>query len=367
MQPIIEINKLNPSFLRLNWGWCMVFSSLILIACKKEALPDLGESNEPIYNLSGSIDGESLDLQLGKGDAAVTYGLSEENGMPTFYGLIESESKNQKIKFEIIQNEKSKNGDNYAVFNADEIPFLVHEKGRVQFDFGGVGNQNNFLFLQDRNGNFIKTDILEMKEFGNVELSVIFYDYGNHAFKFMMQHGYHQEKLVARFTVNSDQNTIELFSEQENYSNEWYLNDVLVGTDQNYAGSLEDGIHVIKHIVRDQDGNKAEAFGLVRFKGGKNFWTMDMNYLPEYEFESYNFGRMMVSVFQNDEWYSTNLAASNKSNNMKVSNVKFIPNSEKNKPLIGFDLDFSAYLANSTKTDSVYIENMTGRFCLGLN
>lgn len=335
-------------------------------ACTKEPLPELPASNGPIYTLNGTLGGEELVMSLGVGDVTVNYGIDELNGMETYYGIMESNNSGEKFKIEFIRQEKPLSGQGYTVFLNENIPFLVHEKGRIQFDFGGVGNQNNFLMLKDKNGNFVSTDILEISEFGNVEMSAIIYDYGNSAFDFNIKHGYVEQNLISRYSIEGGQNIITLQAESENYMDEWYIDGVLVGVDNVFSGSIHDGVHLIEHHVTDTDGNTSFTNGLVRFKGGKRFWNMEANYLPEVAFEPYNYGRVVVSVFKNEEWYRSDIAVSNKNTEMNVSNVSVIPNESKGKPLVGFDLDFSAQLVNQSHTDSISVDDIQGRFCVGL-
>lgn len=345
------------------WALCTI---VFLLGCKKETLPDLGESNAPIYHLKGSLNGDDFVFDMEKSDISVNYGVEEINGMTAHFGSMEATNSGEKIKISVLANEKRVINNNFNVFQDQNIPFLIHEKGRVQFDFGGIGNQNNYMYLQDKNGNFVKTDVLEIPQFGKININAVFYDFGNNTFEFAINHGFQQHLLLAEFQVSGEGDTLKLSPIQDNYIDEWYVDDILVGTKALYKGHIEDGIHVIKHIVMDKDGNSAEAYNLVRYKGGKNFWTMKMNYLPTYEFEPYNFGRPIVSVYKNNEWYSTDLSTSNKTNSMSVTKINVIPNEIENKPLVGFDLEFSAYLANANATDSIFVENMEGRFYLGL-
>ena len=346
----------------------MIAVTVVFAACKKEPLPELPEGNDPIYTMSGLVDGDSLNWNVGLESVVLNKGVSEENGVLLYYGEMESITTGEKIRLEFTRQERQKIGTNFNVFRSYNVPFLVHEKGKVEFDFGGVGNEVNNLQIIDSNGNPAKTDNHEIEEFGYHNIRMRFRHYGGHEFSVLVKHGYQDKDLVSDFHAQGDNDLIilEPKGDAEAYSHEWYIDHTLVSTEMAYEGTAQDGIHTIMHRVFDADGNSSFSNGLFRFKGGKEFWSMKINQSPDYEYEAYNYGRVIVSMYKDGEWYSSDHAVSNKGNHLNANNALFIPNEEEGQPLMSFDYNFSVTLHNDTQTDSLELSNLNGKFLLGL-
>lgn len=348
--------------------WLYVIVIAVAAACKKVPLPELPEGNSPIYTMSGLVDGDSLNWDVGLESVVINKGVSEENGVLLYYGEMESISTGEKIRLEFTRQERQKIGTNFNVFKTYNVPFLVHEKGKVEFDFGGVGNEVNNLRIADSKGQFVRTYNHEMPEFGYNNLRIKFDNYSSQEFNILVKHGYQDKDLISDFHIQGDNDSIilEPKGEAEYYSHEWYIDHALVGTEMEYKGTAQDGIHTVMHRVFDADGNSSYSNSLFRFKGGKEFWSMKINQNPAYEFEAYNYGRVIVSMYKDGEWYSSEHAVSNKGNHLNANNALFIPNEEEGQPLMSFDYNFSVTLHNETQTDSLELSNLNGKFLLGL-
>lgn len=344
----------------------MLGGSLLFFSCKKEPLPTLPEGNNPIYTMNGIVDEDSIQLNVGQESVIINYGTDEEFSMTTYYGQMESVLDNQKLRIEFVRQERPFNGNDIEVIKSNSIPFLVHEKGKVSFDFGGVGNQINNFQLRDKNGFFVNTNVLELSNYGVYTIAAKLDDYGQQIFEFDVKHGYDNQTLKSDYNVEGSENQIFISANQVEGRHEWFINSNLVGTDSNYVGFIQDGVYQIVHNVFDQNNNISTTSGLVRFKGGKNFWVMKMNYLPEYSFESYNYGRVIVSYSKDDVWYSSAYALSNKEQFMNVSEVTYVIDEETGKKLVSFDFDYSAKLYNEDLSDSLDMIGMNGKFLIGL-
>lgn len=348
-----------------RFGLVMVAVVMSSYACKKQPLPNLPQGNSPIYTLSGLVGTDSINMRVGMETVTINHGFSEENGVSTYYGEMDYAAENEKFRIDIIRNEKTQGDGGVSVFKEGEIPFLVHQKGRFKFDFGGVGNQNNYLLLQDKNGNFVNTDELEINEFGIYEVRAKFSDLGNDVFDFEVKHGYEERELNSMYLAQGSDDTIVLESIFESNYHEWYIDGLLVGTDTRYEGGISDGVHRIRHRVIDGFGNESSSKSLVRFKGGKEFWDMKINYVTEPTFETYNFGRVIISMFKNGKWYTSTQAVSNQTKTFNVSDINFIPNEGGQHGLTAFRFNFNAVLYNQNASDSLVLSNLSGEFIVG--
>lgn len=341
--------------------------AILLVACEKEPYPQLPLGNDPIYKVKGLVDSDSLNFTVGIDNVDIKSGTSTKNGLTTYYGEMSNAIKNEKIRIEFIQLEKQRTTDGYNVFESEQLSFLVQENAKLIFDFGGVGNQKNNFSLEDKNGNFVNTDVMNLSEFGLIEGRAMFTDYGSEVFDFSFMHGYENKELISKFSIQGADNIILVQAENEFEVNEWYINNMLVGTGTFYSGEIEDGIHQITHRIVDAVGNESSTSKIVRFKGGKDFWEMTANYAPEYTFENYNYGRVVVSMFKNGEWYSSEFTAENKLENFNMNEIQIIQNQVSGKPYVAFNFNFSCKLENQDKSAELNLSNLTGKFLVGLH
>ncbi len=348
-------------------GALLLITILLFVACEKEPYPELPLGNDPIYSIKGLVNSDSLNFTVGLDNVDIKSGTSNKNGLTTYYGEMSSAIKNEKIRLEFIQLEKERTTDGYNVFESEQLSFLVQENAKIVFDFGGVGNQKNNFSLEDKNGNFVNTNVMNLDEFGLIEGRAMFTDYGADVFDFSFLHGFENKELISNFSIQGANNIILVQAQNEFEVNEWYFNNMLVGTGTFYSGEIEDGIYQITHRIVDVVGNESSTSRIVRFKGGKDFWEMTTTYLPEETFETYNYGRVVVSMFKNGEWYSSEYTEDNKLENFNMSEIQIIQNQVSGKPYVAFNFNFSCRLENQDKTSALNLSNLTGKFLVGLH
>jgi hypothetical protein len=341
--------------------------AILLVACEKEPYPELPLGNDPIYSVKGLVNSDSLNFTVGLENVDIKSGTSTKNGLTTYYGEMSNAIKNEKIRIEFIQLEKQRTTDGYNVFESEQLSFLVQENAKLIFDFGGVGNQKNNFSLEDKNGNFVNTNTMNLDEFGRIQGRAMFTDYGSDVFDFSFLHGFENKELISDFTIQGAENIILVQALNEFEVNEWYINNMLVGTGSFYSGEIVDGIHQITHRIVDIVGNESSTSKIVRFKGGKDFWEMTANYAPEYTFENYNYGRVVVSMFKNGEWYSSEFTDDNKLENFNMNEIQIIQNQVSGKPFVAFNFNFSCTLENQDKSAELNLSDLTGKFLVGLH
>ena len=349
------------------WHMMTLIVGLALTACNKTPIPVLPEGNDPIYMLKGQVNGEDLDYKVGLESVVINRGVKIENGLTTYYGEMESVTNSEKIRVEFIQQETPQSGSDVQVFANLNVPFLVHDSAKVRFDFGGFGGgQGGFFYLLDDGGNMIKGTEHTVHEFGFLHKKAIFLDVNTEPYIFTIKHGFENNDLISEYVAEGVGDTIHLASKAEYPLNEWYINGILVGTEVDYTGPIEVGIHRIVHRIMDANGNQSETDGFVRFKDGKQLWDMSIIYEDETEYEANNYGRVIVSMFKNGQWYSSDFAPQNRGKEALIENVQSVPFEAGEEPLVAFDIDFDAVLYNESKTESLTLSNMDGKFIVGL-
>ncbi len=113
-----------------------ILSILLLASCKKDPLPELPDSNEPYYSVRGLVDEDSINWVVGLNQATITHGVTEMNGVQTFYGQINSPQTGMALKVEVLRPEIIFNGTSIDAISGNELFYLVHCPGSVKFNFG---------------------------------------------------------------------------------------------------------------------------------------------------------------------------------------------------------------------------------------
>lgn len=346
----------------------VLLMGVVLTACNKTPIPELPEGNDPIYTLKGQVDGEEIDYSVGLESVVMNRGVKNEGGLVSYYGEMASVADNEKIRVEFIQLETPQEAEQIQVFNALNVPFLVHQPTKVIFDFGDFGGgEDDFFSIKDPNGNWVEPSTHELFEFKYDIIETQFGEFGNKEYlNFTIKYGFEDRELNSGFDSFGGQDSIHLVSDEIYPMHEWYIDGLLVGTEVNYDGPIGTGKHRINHRVMDANSNQSETNRLVRFNGGKQMWALKIEFKEEYEFEPYNYGKLIVSMYKDGEWYSSDYSVGNKGQTATIENVELVTLEQGKLPLVAFDIAFDATLLNETKSDSLSLSNMDGKFVVGL-
>lgn len=359
--------------MRKRYSIILLCAAVMFVACKKPPIEPLGEGNSPIYTLNALIDEEEVELNVGLEAVTMNHGLSNKNGILTYYGEIESVLKDEKIRIDIIRHElPNRPGERTKVFNSYSIPYLVHEPALIRFDFGGVGNEEQYVEIPDESGIFYsQTNELMLEEFGVLPVNLRFNrpDTPIEDVSFNVKYGFRDSDLNSAFEAkgNDESGILVIDSEEDFAQHQWFVDGVLVGEESTYEGEISDQVHHIRHVVRDTYGNSSESENLVRFKEGKHFWNMNINYDPHFDFNDHNYGRVIVSMYKNGEWFRSDNTMTNEAMNFEVDSLAYIPAEFDDQiPLLAFKYNFDAVLHNENKSDSLVLSNANGTFSVGL-
>ncbi|WP_027420137.1 hypothetical protein [Crocinitomix catalasitica] len=331
-----------------------------IVACKKVPLPNLSENSNPVYQVQGAIDGEVFNFEVNAENLRITFNKENLRGIRYFSGEIKNDSINEIFKISFAQSYQQKDKAFSPSLTAGEKQFLVHQKGRIYFDFQAMGNQKKYMQIKNELGVFENVDNIEVEKYGKQTLQIKFQDIGEEVFNVTLNHGFENELINARFESQGSDSTIFLSSNNFTAKHKWFINDSLVGTGQFYVGHLTDGVYLVNHTVLDKDNNLFSYETLLRIKGGQHFWQMDQFYEIPNKVEKDNFGKMECSYFKNGEWYTSNLGQNNLNQNIQIDSViQFFPKQgDQNFAL--FNFQFNAVLYNSTLTDSLQLTNIHG-------
>lgn len=333
----------------------------VLTACNKEKIPDLPTENSPYYHVQGLINNDTINWQVGNEGCWLNYGQSDVNGIKTFYGQINTLDNNNAVRVEIVKPEIYNNGSDVGAITSTQLQYLVHKPGSIKFNFGLAYEQFNYVLVKNENGNYEFFNSYPFEEYGCYNLTLRFTDYDElKSFPLVIKYGFEDDELDLGFSSTAENGGVNFAANLQEGEHTWYINDSIVGSEPSLYLDLPDGIYNLKHKYKDIYANEGEYATLIRFRNNEFYWRMKYFYVSPSEPTS-NYGKVIVSVKRNGEWYSSNHNATNLENEFNVSNIKTILNTALTAGQTSFDFVFKSVLYNVSQSDSLYLPEMSGR------
>jgi len=350
----------------MDFKFLFLFLSIFgLVGCKKDPLPVLPDSNTPYYAIRGLVNGDSINWVVGVDDATITHGVSEMNGVQTFYGQINSLQDEMAVKVEILRPEIFFDGTSIGAIESNQLSYLVHKPGSVKFNFGINYSQLNYLLVKNEMNEFVVVDHVEFEEYGINNVYLKFTDYGSESFTIPVKYGFEENELVACFNSSGDGNILYVQPVNAEGSHQWILNGELISQETGFVKEMQNGIFTLTHKITDINFNESEYTTLIRFVDGNFYWQLKYFYIPP-TVASYNYGRVTVSVLKDGIWYSSHFANSNLEHKFDVSNIETVLDSNFEPMWTMFDFNFKSVLYNESQSDSLYLPEMIGSMNVAL-
>lgn len=337
----------------------IILSIVLFASCKKEPLPELPAENEPYYNISGLVNGDSINWTVGKEDATLSHGVTSMNGIQSFYGQINSPKDGMAIRIEILRPEIIFDGAEFSIIHDEELPYLVHEAGAIKFNFGMNYQQFNYLLIKNELNDYVVMNQVPFKQYGLYTVDLKFTDFGPESFSVPVKYGFEDHDLLPAFTSSGDGNVLTVKPLTTEGAHEWYIDGVLVSEEAAFSQPLEDGIYTVQHKITDDFHNCADYTTLIRFMDGQYYWQLKYYYVPPVQ-PSSHYGSVIVSMQKNGVWYSSTTSKSNLDYKFHVSNVETILDGNFEPLWTLFDFSFGTALYHENQTDSLYLSEMAG-------
>ncbi|MEX1001518.1 MAG: hypothetical protein WDZ35_05330 [Crocinitomicaceae bacterium] len=344
----------------------LLIMGLLVAACKKEPLPDLPEENEPYYSVKGYIDGEFINLNVGQEGNFMSKGVTENNGIKSYYGQVVSPSNDLIIKIEFTVPEKSYTAQGVDPFKQNSIDFLVHEPGCKMFDFGSNILQSNYVYIQDENGSFQQTNEVNFSEYGKQNITMKLANLSQETYDIPIYYGFKNEQLNAGFSAYASADTTFFVAYDQDLKHQWFLDGDLISEEAEFKKIIGIGVHKIEHVITDNYGNQANEVSLLRITDFVLDWKMNILDCQGTTAPPNNYGRVIVTAIIDGQEYKSDRVTKNKEHNFTVSNVSFVGNSTSNPDWAVFDFDFESVLSNQNDSDSLSLTLMSGTFNIGL-
>ena len=336
----------------------------IVTSCNKTPLPTLPPSNDPVYYLSGTVNDDPFDVLVGVGDASITYGISEMNGIDTYYGEVKSESEDFLLRLDVLQPSLMPSVGNEEALIPENGELLVHNPVNLQFRFGNYNQQCDNLLVMNEMGEFEMTNIVSLSEYGVYNIALKFTDVSLKIFEIPVRYGFEAPELNAAFVSNGEGDQCQLFPVGEFPVHQWYVNDLLVSEASYCSVQMPDGINVVRHVIEDADGNSAEHVTLIRYDQGLFLWQLAYVYSAPL-IES-NYGKCLVSFKRDGVWYKSAIASDNIDKIIYLTAPSILRGQSEVPTLAWFNLAMNVALKDDSQTLSLSLENVEGRMAVGL-
>jgi len=350
----------------MGYKFLVLFLSIVvLVGCKKDPLPVLPDPNAPYYSIRGLVNGDSINWVVGADDATITHGVSEMNGVQTFYGQINSPQDEMAVKIEILKPEIFFDGSSIDAIASNQLTYLVHKPGSIKFNFGLNYGQLNYVLVKNQLNEFVVTDHVEFNEFGIQDVCFKFTDFGSESFTVPVKYGFEEDELVAFFNSYGDGNMLHVQPVNSGGTHKWILNGELISEEAGFVKEMQNGIYTLTHKITDIYSNESEYTTLIRFVDGNFYWQLKYFYIAP-TVASSHYGCVSVSVLKDGIWYSSQNVNSNLKHNFDVSNIENVLDSKFEPLWTMFDFNFESVLYNESQSDSLYLPEMIGSLNVAL-
>lgn len=346
--------------------WSLILALVAVVtSCKKEPLPDLPEANTPYYSVSGYVDGEFVDMNVGQEGIHISQGVSEMNGIPTFYGQIISPNENLRLRIEFTRPEIVVSSAGVSAFDLSNLGYLVHQPGCKTFSFGSNILQGNFVQVAVESGIFNQQNEISFDEYGKHEVSFKFTDIGQNSFTIPIKYGFENTMLNTGFTTSPNQDTTVFSANDIELNHEWYIDGTWVSSEAEFGMPLSIGIHKVEHKVKDTHENEASHTTLIRITDFVLDWQLGLNPCSGTSNSGSKYGKVIVTLWKDGVEYSSVHLNDNLSNNFSVSNIEYF-GVQSMPSRAAFEFSFGTTLMNEDSGDSLSLSGMSGNFNIGL-
>ncbi len=348
----------------LKIGVLFLISTLIA-SCKKDAIKDLPTSNAPVFNTTGTIDGQSFELIAGENNAFMHSFTEVVNGVNKFTGKLSDGLIEVELGIFDINIDKA-NLDILSSVNSSVLGATIPNSPIVKFNKNEFFNESVIDHIQwYANSVFIGTDsaMISIPGIYSVCSFVTFLDGTQQSVCNDVIVGYKQNanyKLnhvfdndgVAKMWINVQQGTVQDI--------EWSIDGEVVSNEDDFKSDLEYGGHIISSKVTFTNG-------VVKTKS--IFVDSDINSkfiddLSQFEMNPINSilwdGKVQLIVRKNNNEYRSDYTG-NQSLSVNVQSFNYYGKNDNGNDVYKLNATISSNLKN-TSSGTIVPVNFTTNF-----
>ena len=302
-----------------------MFGLFVMASCKNDPI-EIPESNEPVFSVSGTFDGEPLNLIAGN-DGAYMYTMTKvENGVNVFSGIISNES----MSFEVgvfdgnldVQNSGVPSTNIAPIYSSVSIvPLVTLSKNSFQ-NVSTINYIKWFVDGVDRGSNDVA--LYEAGVF-NVCAEVHFQDGSQNTLCNEIIIGFNHNATSEFETVLIGNGVVKasIVNPTNAVSSvEWYLNDVLLQTTDTFEYYLPATPQKLTAKIRFDNGTvKTKSMLVNGYNIQKNIEDFSVFETQSEEFTSRDFN-IRVIINQGNDVYRSDMA-NNVSSSVQITEIKY--------------------------------------------
>ncbi len=337
----------------------LLFIAISIFSCKKIEPPfDDKDKNDPIYKVQGLMNGDSLNIYVDDTTVFVSEYPHSINGVESYVSEIHDVANAISLRFILIRPEILINAEGINFFQNEYINYLVHESKCIKIKFSDNEFQENYFYI-NQNGQYIKSNTINLLEYGNYVFPVKFSNISPNEFHLPIKYGFSEDYLDPYFTVTSSNDTLYFNADNNDLNHTWRLNNEIISNQPNGFVKVENGVHNLTHEIKDGFDNKGSYAALVSFSMNEFSWITDYKSCDGSTISN-NYGKAIIEMNVKNQLFSTAHQSSNNDYKIKVSDIEYFgllggSNSTKK---IKFTIEFDADLKNKNNTESIQLRKM---------
>ena len=245
---------------KFKLSYILIFAGLIfgVISCRKDQI-DLTNSNDPIFTLQGTFDGDMVALVAGDNNAYMHTGIDEENGVSVFTGKLD----NSQIAFQLsIFDGMIDRPTHKPLANIPTDPIFALNTGSTLAHFSKNDFPNAALINQvewSLDGNFIAVDSFNINQPGryNVCANVEFYDGSTAMLCNDIIVGYQRSANARMMHYLNPEGALSVWLETDNQpinKVRWFMDGIQVSDEMKLSEMIDDTMHTILAEIQFVNG-----------------------------------------------------------------------------------------------------------------
>ena len=127
--------------------YLVLLTGLVLLSfgCKKKDLPPIPYENNPVFNVVGTIDNETIDLHAGQNDAFMLTKIQSLNGVDQFTGLLSNGNTSMGIRFFDSKVDIPTLSGNFVALDNYEISAAYGTTPLLKISSGDFSNSSSII------------------------------------------------------------------------------------------------------------------------------------------------------------------------------------------------------------------------------
>lgn len=338
---------------------------LIFTSCKKieSDIENMG-SNSPIYQVKGNVDQNDYELIVDGQNTIINSGEFLMNNEPAYFCEIINNELQDGLKIILIAPELKKTDISNIDLNDYKANYLVHKPNCMYFDFG-INSEVATTLYYKRNGVFENKTSMNVLEYGKYDVEFKFKGNNTDVFCFSYENGFHGIDLNSNFSIFYNSGLLTCQAENTKLNHNWKIDGAKVGETESHEMYIANGIHEIKHTIKDELGNQKSIQKLISLTNGHLNWAVEIKYCDPDYYET-EYGKIIIERTLNNETFSSAYHIENDNKQLEIKDLEYFVEDESDIYL-KFTVVFNCKLFNKELSKSVDLDEMIGTFKIQIN